>query len=57
MNTAIINVKTDPKIKQQAQKVAADMGLSLSGLINVYLKQFIRDKKVYISLPKKYSAS
>ncbi len=50
MSTTIINIKTDIKIKQQAQKVSADLGLSLSGAINAFLRQMIRDKKVYFSL-------
>ncbi|MBN2853918.1 type II toxin-antitoxin system RelB/DinJ family antitoxin [Patescibacteria group bacterium] len=50
MSTAVINIKTDIKIKKQAQKVSADLGLSLSGAINAFLRQMIRDKKVYFSL-------
>lgn len=50
MSTAIINIKTDIKIKKQAQKVSADLGLSLSGVINSFLRQMIRDKKIYFSL-------
>ncbi len=50
MSTAVINIKTDIKIKKQAQKVSADLGLSLSGAINAFLRQMIRDKQVYFSL-------
>ncbi len=46
MQTAIINIKTEPKVKKDAQKVADDMGLSLSSLINGLLKQVIRTKSV-----------
>ena len=49
MNTAIVNVKVDPQVKKQAQKLAGDLGLSLSGLINSYLKQIIRTKTVSFS--------
>ncbi|HLA04135.1 MAG TPA: type II toxin-antitoxin system RelB/DinJ family antitoxin [Patescibacteria group bacterium] len=49
MNTAIVNVKVDPQVKKQAQKLAGDLGLSLSGLINAYLKQIIRTKTVSFS--------
>ncbi len=49
MKTAII-IKTEPKIKANAQKIAADMGLSLSGIINVYLRQFIKTKTLYLNL-------
>ncbi|MFA6171632.1 MAG: type II toxin-antitoxin system RelB/DinJ family antitoxin [Patescibacteria group bacterium] len=52
MNQAVINVKIDPKVKSQAQKVAADLGLSLSGLLNAYLRNVIRTKEVCFSLNK-----
>lgn len=45
-NTAVINIKTNPKIKKEAQAVASNLGLSLSAVINAYLHQLVRDKKV-----------
>lgn len=58
MNSAVINIKTDSKVKKEAQKVAADLGLSLSGVINGFLKQFVRTKTVIFtmdeSIPSKY---
>jgi len=50
MNSAVINIKTDIKIKKEAQKITSDLGLSLSGAINGFLKQLIRDKTVLFSL-------
>ena len=50
MNTAVINIKTQPEVKAQAQRVARDLGLSLSALINAFLKQFVKTKKVTFSL-------
>ena len=44
MNTAVINIKIEPKIKRQAQTVAEDMGISLSSLVNGFLKQVIKTK-------------
>ena len=49
MNTAVINIKTDLQVKKQAQKLAEDLGLSLSGLVNGLLKQTIRTKTVTFS--------
>ena len=49
MNTAVVNIKINPQVKKEAQKVAADLGLSLSALINGYLKQLIRNKTVVFS--------
>ena len=50
METAIINIKTNPKIKKEAQRVASDLGLTLSGAINGFLKQLIRDKAFLLTL-------
>jgi addiction module RelB/DinJ family antitoxin len=46
---AIINLKADTKVKKDAQKTAAELGLTLSAIINAYLKQFIRTKEIYFS--------
>ena len=46
MNTAVINVKVEPALKQEAKKVAEDLGLSLSGVINGLLRYFVKTKTV-----------
>jgi len=46
MNTAIVNVKVNPIVKREAQKVAEKMGLSLSALVNGFLKHLIKTKTV-----------
>lgn len=45
-----INIKTNPDVKIQAQMIAKQMGLSLSGVINAMLRQFVRTKSLYLSL-------
>ncbi|KKR86329.1 MAG: hypothetical protein UU32_C0017G0002 [Candidatus Woesebacteria bacterium GW2011_GWB1_41_10] len=50
MNTAIINIKTDPYVKAQARDTASKLGFSLSALINGYLNQLIRTKAVHFSV-------
>lgn len=50
--TTIINFKTDKKIKTQAQKIAEEMGLNLSDILNIYLRGFIKVKELHISLNK-----
>ena len=45
-----INIKADKEVKKTAQKIAADLGLPLSSVINAYLKQFIRDKGISVSV-------
>lgn len=46
MNTAVINIKVDPETKSKAQKIAEELGFSLSSVINGYLKQLVRTKKL-----------
>jgi addiction module RelB/DinJ family antitoxin len=49
MNTAVINIKTQPETKAKAQEIAKAIGVSLSSLLNAYLKQFIRTKSITFS--------
>ena len=58
MNTAAIYIKTQPEVKAKAQKIAKNLGLSLSFLMEAWLKQFVKTKKVAFSAkeekPSKY---
>ena len=58
MNTAVINLKVEPRLKAQAQRVAGELGLSLGAIIKGYLKQLIRTKTVTFSsaseIPNEY---
>lgn len=49
MNTTAIYIKTQRQTKEEAQKVAKQLGLSLSTVINGFLKQFIKTKTVTFS--------
>jgi len=49
MNTAVINIKTQPETKAKAQEIAKAIGVSLSSLLNAYLKQFIKTKTITFS--------
>jgi len=49
MNTTALYVKIEPKTKKEAQKVAEDLGLSLSAVVNGFLKQFIKTKTITFS--------
>jgi len=55
MNTAVITVKTPLDLKTQAQEVAAQLGFSLSALVNAYLRQLIKTKTVHFSIPEEPS--
>lgn len=46
MNTASILIKIDPQLKLKAQKTAEKMGLSLTSVINHYLKDFITTEAI-----------
>ena len=43
-----INIKTDKQVKERAQKLAKELGLPLSAIVNAQLKQFIRDKELHV---------
>ena len=50
MQTAVVNFKTEPKIKKEAQKVAKNLGFTLSGVLEGYLRHLIRTKEVHFRL-------
>jgi len=50
MSKTTINIKADKEIKEKAQKVARNLGMPLSTVINAYLKQFIRTREVHFYL-------
>ena len=49
MKTTRIHIKADPRVKEQAQLIIDEMGLTLSGVINAFLKQLIRTREVRFS--------
>ena len=53
MAKTVINIKTEKDIKINAQKIARDLGLSLSDVLNASLRNFINSREVYFSaIPK-----
>lgn len=50
MSKTLLNVKTDKKVKEEAQKIAKELGVPLSTVVNAYLKEFVREKSVHLSL-------
>ena len=49
MEKTLINVKTDKTLKIKAQKVAKELGLPLGTIINAYLRDLVRERRVVIS--------
>ena len=47
----IINIKADKEVKENAQKVAKELGLPLGTIINAYLRELVREKRVLFSVP------
>ncbi len=48
--STIVNFKADEKVKKEAQKIAKEMGVSLSAILNMFMAQFVRDRKLNIDL-------
>lgn len=53
----VINIKTDKDVKEQAQKIAKELGVPLSTVVNASLKQFVRSREIYFSLAPEMSAN
>ena len=45
----ILNIKTDKKLKRDAQSIAKKIGVPLSTVVNSFLKQLVRDEEVVFS--------
>lgn len=45
----VIHIKADKEVKENAQKAAVALGLSLSDVINAALRNFIRTRQVVFS--------
>lgn len=48
MNT-VIHVKADKEVKENAQSLARELGLSISDVINASLRNFIRTREIHFS--------
>lgn len=49
MEKTLINIKTDKILKTKAQKVAKDLGFPLGTIINAYLRNLVRERRVAFS--------
>lgn len=55
MNATSVHIKIESDIKMQAQKIAEELGLSLSSVMKALLKQFIRTKHLSVGLSEEPS--
>lgn len=53
MANTVITIKIDPETKKAAKELAADAGLTLSGLVNSYLKQVTATRHIDLHIPQK----
>lgn len=47
--TTVIHIRADKEVKENAQKAAKDLGLTLSDVINASLRNFIRTREIIFS--------
>ncbi|MCA9348233.1 type II toxin-antitoxin system RelB/DinJ family antitoxin [Candidatus Saccharibacteria bacterium] len=52
MNKTVISVKIDKDIKASAQEVASSAGLTLSTLVNAYLRQVAATRRIELYAPE-----
>lgn len=52
----VLNVKIDKLLKTKAQRLAQDLGVPLSIIVNAQLKQFVREKRLTLGEPLTMSA-
>jgi addiction module RelB/DinJ family antitoxin len=53
MNTTSLHIQIEPSTKQQAQRTADELGLSLSSVVKALLKQFIRTKQLTVAIQER----
>ncbi len=49
MAKTLISIKTDTEVKENVQKLAKELGFSLSAVVNASLRNFIRTREIRIS--------
>ena len=45
-----MSIRTDSELKAQAEKVLSQLGMNMTGTINMFLQQIVRDQAVPLSL-------
>ena len=46
----ILNIKTERGLKEEAQGLASELGVPLTTVVNSYLRQFIRERKLVLEV-------
>ena len=50
MASVNMSIRVDPELKAQAEALFDELGLTMNGAINMFLKQSVRDRAVPLSL-------
>ena len=50
MSTTNLNVRTDKKVKEDAEKIFAELGLNMTSAINIFLRASIRESGIPFAL-------
>jgi addiction module RelB/DinJ family antitoxin len=53
--TTTLLLKTDKALKDEAGRVAKELGIPLSTVLNAYLRQFVRERQFSISIEQTLS--
>jgi addiction module RelB/DinJ family antitoxin len=53
MSKVLLNIKTDTEVKDEAKRIAMELGIPLSMVVNAYLKEFIRDRELRLTIAPK----
>lgn len=49
MSSVLLTVKTDPETKRQLKEFATELGVSSTAVVNMMIKQAIRDRRLVLS--------
>lgn len=50
MASVNMSIRVDPEVKAQAEAIFDELGLTMNGAVNMFLKQTVRDRAVPLSL-------
>ncbi len=50
MEKTVLNIKTDAKLKRNAQDIARKLGLPLGTIMNAYLRELVQEQRITFSI-------
>lgn len=55
MTKTLLNIKVDTEVKKEAKKLATQLGLPISTVVNAQLKRFVAEKEIHFAVVPKMS--